>query len=87
MGSRLADVDPVRNVDLFEIELEQRIVRHGLDHPADSAALDDSSHQSPRRRVVDRLERSGANAEFVVVRSGQCVDGAAGVSTEVPSLR
>ena len=38
-GARLADVEPPRDVDLLEVELEERVTRDGLDHAADAASL------------------------------------------------
>ena len=51
--SGLADVEPPGDVDLHEVELEQRIVRHRLDHAADLARRadgDDGGSLARRRR-------------------------------------
>src|SRR6266571_124704 len=86
-GAGPADVQPACDVDLHEIEFEERILRHGFDHAADPAPADNLADQRPdRRRVAGYLASRRANAEFVIFGAGERVDHAARVPAEVPPL-
>jgi len=62
-GARLADIEPPRDVDLEQVELEHRVTRDGLDHAADAARHDDRVDHGPGRPVACHLARGRANAE------------------------
>ena len=84
--ARLADVDPTGDVHLVELELEERMVVDRLDHPANTAALDDVAHELPHV-VVRCLACSRTDAQLVIVRAGKGVDHAPRVAAQVPTLR
>jgi hypothetical protein len=73
-GARLADIEPPRDVDLLEVELEHWINRDRLDHSPDAAGRHDRAEQCPGRRVAGHLGRPRANAEFVILGAGQRVN-------------
>src|SRR5216683_7629575 len=70
-GAGLADVEPARDVDLHEVELEERVARDRLDHAADAAGHHDRAGQCADRRVICHLGRGRANAEFVILGPGE----------------
>src|SRR5579864_9014163 len=51
-GARLADVEPSGGVHPDNVEFEDRIVRHRLDHAAHAAAGDHRERRRPQARVV-----------------------------------
>jgi hypothetical protein len=79
----LSDVDPPGDVDLFEVELEERVVGDGLDHPANPTSGNHLLDQRPRG-VVGHLAGIGPDAKLVVLGAGKCVDDATRIPTEVP---
>jgi hypothetical protein len=85
-GPRLPDVKPKRDVDLLEVELEERILCDRLDHSAHVASRHDPADQSPRRRVLSHLDRQGPNTQFVVRGARGRMDHTARVSAKVPPL-
>lgn len=87
VGTGLADVDPVGDVDALDVELEDRLVLEALDHPSDVTPSDDGSDDGRRRGVRGDVGRHGADAELVVVGPGRGVDDAAPIAAQVPSLR
>jgi hypothetical protein len=82
-GAGLADVQPPSNVDLLEVEVEEGIVRDGLDHAADPASRNNLQDQCSRS-VVRHLDRIGADAQLVVLCAWQRVDDTTRVSAEIP---
>jgi hypothetical protein len=81
----LSDVDPEGDIDLLEVELEEGIRGHGLNHPANLAAGHDFHDERPRG-VVGHFVGTGADAKLVIVGTRKRVDDATSVPTEVPSL-
>ena len=68
-GTRLSDVQPSGDVHLFEIELEQRIVRNRLEHPAHVASCNHLSEELSGR-FVRYLRRDRTDAHLVVLGAG-----------------
>jgi hypothetical protein len=87
IGARLPDVDPRCDVDLLKVELEQRIARRGLDHPADAASRHDTADERRGVDVGGDVCRGRPDAEFVVLGAGHGMDHTAGISPQVMSLR
>src|SRR5262249_7220760 len=83
----LPDVEPARSLDQREVELEERIMRRGLDHPTDAAARDDGHDEAAGRRIIGHLARPGAYAELVVIGPGEGMNDAATVATQIVALR
>src|SRR5215207_247648 len=67
MRAPLAPGNPASDVDLLEVELEQRVMRDRLDHPADLGPHHDRPDHRPRRRIAGDLAGGSADAELVVV--------------------
>jgi hypothetical protein len=86
-GARLPDVDPRCDVDLLKVELEQRIARRGLDHPADAASRHDTADERRGVDVGGDVCRGRPDAQLIVVGAWHGVDHAAGISPQVMSLR
>lgn len=87
MRARFADVDPRRDVDLLEVELEQRVVVGGLDHAPDAASRDDTADQCRGVGVPGDLSSDCSNAELVIIGPWHRVDHAARVSPQVVAFR
>ena len=85
--ARLPDVDPMGDVHLDEVELEERMMADGLDHSADTASRHDLPDKMPGRRRSDTSRAVCTDAELVVLRAGKGVDHAPWVTTQVPTLR
>src|SRR5260221_3953143 len=83
----LADIEPPRDIDCPEVELEERVIRDGLDHAANAASRHHAANQSPNGRVVRHLGRDRADAELIIVRAWERVDHAARVLAQVQSFR
>jgi len=87
MRAQLPDVEPRCDVDLPKVELEQRIARRGLDHPADAASRHDASDERRGVYVGSDVCRGRPDAELIVVSAGHGVDYTAGISPQVMALR
>jgi hypothetical protein len=87
MCARFADVHPRRDVDLLEVELEQRIVVGGLHHAPDAASRHDTANQRRSISVPGDLSSDCSNAELVVIGSWHRVDHTARVSPQVVAFR
>src|SRR6478735_334516 len=86
-GARLADVEPSGGVDPEDVEFEDRIVRHGLDHSAYAAAGDHRERRRPQARVVPGFSRAGPDGQLVILGAGKGVDRAPGLAPQVVALR
>ncbi len=84
-GSWLADVYPMRDVDLFDEELEQRVVGNGLAHRADPASVHDLRDRRSRG-IVEHLVAARADPQFMVAATGQCVDHRSPIATQILTL-
>ena len=80
MGAGLSDVDPRCDIDLLKVELEQRILRRGLDHPTYAASRDDLTNERRGVDVGGEVCRGRPDAQLVVVGTWQRVDHTAGIS-------
>ena len=85
-GARLADVEPSGGVDPEDVEFEDRVIRHGLDHPAHAAAGDHRERRRPQARVTPGFSRAGPDGQLVVLGAGQGVDRAPGLAPQVVAL-
>jgi hypothetical protein len=81
----LSDIDPLRDIYLLKIELEEWVVVHGLDHPADVASGDHLLHHGGGG-VGRHLVCESADTELIVGGTRQGMDHAARVSPKVPAL-
>jgi hypothetical protein len=85
-GARLADVEPPGGVDPDDVEFEDRIVRHRLDHPAHPAAGDHRERRRPQPRVVPGFPGAGPDRQFVILGTGKGVDRAPRLAPQVVAL-
>ena len=85
-GARLADVEPSGGVDPEDVEFEDRVIRHGLDHPAYAAADDHREQRRPQARVVPGFSRVGPDGQLVIFGAGKGVDRAPGLAAQVVAL-
>jgi hypothetical protein len=76
----LLDVEPAGDVHLLQLELEEGIVRHRLNHPADAAAGDDIAHQRCGRRIIGHVDSDGTDPQLVIVGPRQSMDHTAAIA-------
>src|SRR3954452_14768774 len=84
-SSGLSDVEPSRDIDLHDVELEDWVVARRLDHAGDAAGAHEFDHACSHLGVAD-FSATGTDAELIVVVTGQSMDHAERVATEIMTL-